>query len=58
MKNLLTIVLLCTLFNFANSQTISPVETGEFCPNTEYTFIATITKQYSSMIGLSGCVIT
>jgi Secretion system C-terminal sorting domain len=58
MKYLLTTVLLCTLFAFANSQTISPVQTGEFCPNTEYTFTATITKPYQSMIGTSSASVT
>ncbi len=55
MKHLFTIVLSCTIFNCVYSQTISPVQTGEFCPNVEYTFTASIPKTYKSMIGNAGC---
>jgi len=58
MKRLLIIVLFFTIFNSAFSQTISPVQTGEFCPNTEYTFTATITKPYQSIIGMYSASVT
>ena len=58
MKQLLFTVLCCTILNTVYSQTISPVETGEFCPNVEYTFTASITKTYQSMIGLYSASVT
>lgn len=50
----------CTiLFNLAKSQlTILPSQNDEYCPGTEYTFTATITKPYSNMIGVGGCFVT
>jgi hypothetical protein len=37
---------------------ISPSTNDEYCPGVEYTFTATITKAYSSMIGEGGCFVT
>lgn len=57
MKYLL--LLLCSLtIAFANAQTVTPSNTGEFCPNTEYTFTASLPKGYQSMIGENGCYVT
>ncbi len=42
----------------AYCQTISPSQSNEYCPNVEYTFTATITKPYSSMIGVGSCYVT
>jgi hypothetical protein len=43
----------------AKSQaTISPSQNNEYCPNTEYTFTASLPKAYSSMIGEGGCYVT
>ena len=58
MKQLLSIVLYCTFLNTAYSQTISPVNTVEFCPNTEYTFTVNIPKPYLSMLGDGNSVVT
>jgi hypothetical protein len=58
MKHLYLFVLFCTILNTANSQTITPRQSTEFCPNTEYTFTATITKPFSSITGVGGCFIT
>ncbi len=51
MKQILTIIFCSILLNVAKSQTILPLQTDEYCPGVEYTFTATITKPYSSMIG-------
>ena len=58
MKHLFTIVLLCTTFNLVYSQSITPINTGEFCPNIEYTFTVSIPKTYQSMIGISSASVT
>ena len=58
MKQILTIIFCSILLNVAKSQTISPLQTDEYCPGVEYTFTATITKPYSSMIGEGGCFVT
>ena len=58
MKRLLNVVLFCTIFNFTYSQSISPVQTGEFCPNVEYTFTVSIPKSFQSIIGNAGCSVT
>ena len=58
MKQILTIIFCSILLNVAKSQTISPLLTDEYCPGVEYTFTATITKPYSSMIGEGGCFVT
>ena len=58
MKLLLSIVLFCTTFNTVYSQTVSPVQTGEFCPNIEYTFTVSIPKTFQSIIGNAGCSVT
>ena len=44
----------------ANSQTenISPSRDAEYCPNTEYTFTATIPKTYQSLLAIGGSQIT
>ena len=52
-------LLFCTTFNTVYSQiTESPNRNGEFCPNTEYTFTASLPKAYASMIGNGGCYVT
>lgn len=58
MKHIFSFVFFCIVLNTASSQTISPSQNGEYCPNVEYTFTATITKAYSSMIGEGGCYVT
>lgn len=58
MKQIFMILFCSILLNIAKSQTISPLQTDEYCPNTEYTFTATITKAYSNMIGVGGCIVT
>jgi hypothetical protein len=58
MKQLLLIALACVVVFTANSKTISPRQSTEFCPNIEYTFTATIPKPYQSMIGIGGCFVT
>lgn len=58
MRNLALLSFCSILFNVATSQSISPSQNGEYCPNMEYTFTATITKAYSSMIGVGGCYVT
>lgn len=58
MKHLFIIVVVCTLFTTVYAQTISPVQTGEFCPNTEYTFTVSIPKPYQSMIGINSASVT
>jgi hypothetical protein len=54
--HLLTICLIMTKIMVA--QTISPLQTNEYCPNVEYTFTATITKPYQSMIGVGSAIVT
>lgn len=59
MKNILLLALGSILLNVAIAQpTITPSQNNEYCPGTEYTFTVTITKPYSSMIGVGGCFIT
>ncbi|MFZ6026005.1 MAG: hypothetical protein ACOYVG_16315, partial [Bacteroidota bacterium] len=58
MKKILSIFICSILFNVATSQSISPLLTDEYCPGVEYTFTATITKPYQSMIGEGGCFVT
>ena len=59
MKHLLSIVLFCTIFNIVYSQQISPVQTGEFCPNIDYTFtVSSLPKPFQSIIGNGGCFVT
>ena len=58
MKRLFTIAACSFILQIANSQSISPLQTNEFCPGVEYTFTATITKPYSSMIGVGSCFVT
>lgn len=55
---LLVFVLSFILAKFVMAQSISPLQTDEYCPNTEYTFTATIPKIYQSMIGVSGAAVT
>jgi len=58
MKSLTITVIMSFLLNLANSQTISPALTDEYCPLTEYTFTVSITKQYQKMIGVNGATVT
>ncbi|MHB1177295.1 MAG: T9SS type A sorting domain-containing protein [Daejeonella sp.] len=58
MRHFYLLVFFSLILEFANSQTISPAFTDEYCPNTEYTFTATIPKTYQSMIGVSGAAVT
>lgn len=58
MKRLYLIAACIFILKMANSQSISPLQTAEYCPNVEYTFTATITKPYSSMIGVGSCYVT
>lgn len=58
MKHIILLAFCIILFNATKSQTISPLPTNEYCPNTEYTFTVTIPKTYSSMIGMGGCYVT
>jgi hypothetical protein len=59
MKHFLTLLLSNFLLVVALSQpTISPSQSNEYCPLTEYTFNVTITKSYQSMIGVGGCFVT
>lgn len=46
-------ILFCCLINVADAQqpTISPSENNEYCPNTEYTFTVSLTKEYYSVNG-------
>lgn len=53
---LTAIISVVTLITYG--QTISPSQNDEYCPNTEYTFTASITKPYSSIIGVGGCAVT
>ncbi len=58
MKHII-IIALCSCFAIeGTSQAISPLESNEYCPNVEYTFTATITKPYLSMIGEGSCYVT
>lgn len=52
MRNIL-MILFCCLINVADAQqpTISPSENNEYCPNTEYTFTVSLTKEYYSVNG-------
>lgn len=59
MKQILASLICITIANLLLAQpTISPLQTDEYCPNTEYTFTVTITKAFSSMIGEGGCNVT
>jgi len=58
MKHFNLFMLCSIMFYVAKTQTISPLTSNEFCPNTEYTFTVTIPKTYSSMIGVGGCYVT
>lgn len=58
MNRLYLIIISCFILKVASSQSISPAQTGEYCPETEYTFTATIPKTYQSMIGVGGCYVT
>ena len=58
MKRLLSLVFFYTILNTVYSQSISPLQTGEFCPNVEYTFTASISKTYQSMIGMYSASVT
>lgn len=58
MKHSYLFILFFAILITANSQTISPRQSTEFCPNIEYTFTATITKPYTSITGIGGCYIT
>ncbi|HZK70794.1 MAG TPA: T9SS type A sorting domain-containing protein [Clostridia bacterium] len=58
MKQIISFIICSFTILFANAQTISPVQTTEFCPSTEYTFTVSIPKTYSSMIGEGGSFIT
>lgn len=57
MKCLIHVVFFCAVINTGYAQTISPAQTGEFCPNIEYTFTASIPKTYQSMIGIGSAVV-
>lgn len=46
------------MLQIANSQSIFPNQSREFCPKTEYTFTATIPKPFSSIFGVGGCFVT
>lgn len=58
MKRLYLMAVCSFILKIAASQPISPAPTTEFCPNTEITFTATITKPYQSMTGIGSCVVT
>lgn len=58
MKYFFTFCMLLLLVVPAKSQTISPTTDNEFCPNTEYTFTASLNYPYQSMFALGGCTIT
>lgn len=47
-----------TTFNSVYSQSVSPDQAGEFCPNVEYTFTVTIPKTFDNIIGNGGCSVT
>lgn len=57
MKHFLLLLFFSYSFVVAKSEAISPLQSSEFCPNTEYTFTVSISKPYSSMIGEGGCVV-
>lgn len=59
MRYILTTVICSISLLIAKSQpTISPSQNNEYCPGIEYTFTVTITKPYSSMIGVNSCFVT
>lgn len=58
MKRLTIIFVFSFMLKLANSQTISPALTEEYCSTTEYAFTATIPKTYQSMIGVGGSTVT
>lgn len=59
MKHILAFLLGTVIIDIAVAQpSISPTQNDEYCPLTEYTFNATITKAYQSMIGIGGSTVT
>ena len=58
MKQIISFLICSFTILVVNAQTISPLQSNEFCPGTEYTFTVTIPKTYSSMIGEGGCFVT
>ena len=58
MNRLLLLVISLFIVHIASSQPILPAPTEEFCPGVEYTFTASITKPYSSIIGEGGSYVT
>lgn len=58
MKHIKLLIFCVIIFNASKSQTIYPLLTNEYCPNTEYTFTVTIPKTYSNIIGVGGCYVT
>lgn len=58
MKNLFLLLISTVVFNISNAQTISPSQSDEFCPNVEYTFTASLTGTFKSIIGQGGCTVT
>ena len=53
-----TVFFICCFLHSKSQNTISPLDTNEYCPNTEYTFTATILKAFSSIIGTNGAIVT
>lgn len=58
MKQIISFLICSFTILIVNAQTISPLQSNEFCPSTEYTFTVTILKTYQSMIGEGGCFVT
>ncbi len=59
MKNTFITILMLFLLKTAQAQTISPLETAEFCPNTEIVFTV-IVPGYNPNVstGIGGCLVT
>ncbi|MDZ4807326.1 MAG: T9SS type A sorting domain-containing protein [Bacteroidota bacterium] len=59
MKHIFLLTFCSVILNVVKSQpTISPSQNDEYCPDIEYTFTATVSKPFSSMIGVGGCFLT
>lgn len=61
MKKIYTIVIiLFTIIQTSYSQTVSPLASAEYCPNTEYTFTVSLPQgsTYSNMFTSNGAMIT
>lgn len=54
MKRTILLFLLIAIAKLTIAQSISPVLTNEYCPDTETTFSVSIPGTYSNIIGLGG----